>query len=352
MRRLALLCGWCVACGSSPVDGPDAGAEVDAFAADDAAIEDASTPDAGPADDAGFDPAFAGRYPLTAQFPEGGTYDDSERAFFVGSLGTGDVFRIDAETGEETLFYEATDPGLYWTLGLDVDEARGRLVVCAMEDLREVGDGDPANAGYVWSLDLETGERLSVHALGDAFETATCTDVAVAADGTIYVCDREHPNVYRIDPEGTLSMFVSDDLLAGGVVGQNALVLLPDESALLSLVYLSSRLVYIRLDDGAVREVEIDGDFADRTPVLSGADGMTYVDGGLLVAFTSQFNRVTPVLADWSQATTVAIDVPEGMTDVVATPGGNYLLNGQAVHFAFDRTPEPFALVRFEGRFE
>ncbi len=144
---------------------------------------------------------------------------------------------------------------------------------------------------------------------------------------------------------------MTNDLLDSSIVGQNAIVVLPDQATLLSLVYLPSRLVRVNLDDRSVSEVSIDGDFFDGIPALSGADGMTYADGAMLVQFTSQLVRLTPVLADWSSATSVSVDVPAGMTDVVHTPGGDYLLNGQSVTFALGRTPDPFALVRFDGSF-
>ena len=78
---------------------------------------------------------------------------------------------------------------------------------------------------------------------------------------------------------------------------------------------------------------------------------MTLSGGSLLVAFTSQITRVTPTLADWSAASTATVDVPAGMTDIVHTSSGDYLLNGQAVSFAFDRPTTPFQLVRFLGTF-
>lgn len=298
-----------------------------------------------PREDADTGRVFRGVYPLDARFPEGGTYDAQTHAFFVGSLGDGSVHRIDAETGAQRLLFRESAPGTWWTLGMDVDSARRRLHVCAMEDRRELEGGDVPYDGYVWTFDADSGERLATVALADAFPDATCTDVAVAADGTLYVCDREHPNLYRIDAEGSVSLFVTDDALDGAVVGQNALVVLPDQSALLSVVYLPSRLVRISLPEGAVREVDIDGDFLDGTPFLSGADGMTYSDGEVLVAFTSQLVRLTPTLADWSQARSTSVDVPEGMTDVIHTPESDYMLNGQAVDFAFDREPRPFELV-------
>jgi hypothetical protein len=106
----------------------------------------------------------------------------------------------------------------------------------------------------------------------------------------------------------------------------------------------------VRQRQRPVREVTLDGPFSDRT-LLAGADGMTLVDGVAYVAFTSKIVRVTPTAADWSQAKTAALDVPSGMTDVVSTPAGLYLLNGQSVRFALGDSPDPFALAHFVGTF-
>ncbi len=76
-------------------------------------------------------------------------------------------------------------------------------------------------------------------------------------------------------------------------------------------------------------------------------------DGALYVAFSAEIAQVTPTVADWTQAQSVTVDVPSGQTDVVSTPEGLYLLNGQAIAFVFGDEPElPFRLVRLLAMFE
>jgi sugar lactone lactonase YvrE len=286
---------------------------------------------------------FLDTYPLTAQYPEGGTYDPGAHAFFVGSLGDGSVHQIDATTGAEQVLFTESAPGKWWTLGMDVDVVRRRLWVCAMDDRSP----DP-RAGFIWIFDLKTGKRIANHDLSKAAADATCTDVALTKDGTGYVGDREAGNLYKVDVATGATLFAQSPDLAASFVGQNSLVVLPDESALLSLLYLPSGLVRIDLNDASVKPVDITGKFSDLTP-LHGADGMAYANGSVYVAFTQKLIRVKPTLSDWSAATSTNVDIPNGMTDIVSTPNGLYLLNGQSLRFALGQSPDPFQLVRFTG---
>jgi sugar lactone lactonase YvrE len=225
-----------------------------------------------------------------------------------------------------------------------VDVERRRLWVCAMDDRSP----DP-RAGFLWVLDLNTGERIANHALADAAPNATCTDVALTKDGVGYVGDREVGNVYKVDVSGGASLFASSPDLKANFVGQNAMVVLPDESAMLTVLYLPSALARVDLADASVTLVDIQGPFED-TSALAGADGMTFMDGSAYVAFTSKLVKVTPQSAEWSVATSTEAALPSGMTDVVRTPEGLFMLNGQSVVFAFGNQPEPFQLVRFTGQ--
>ncbi|MFK8003626.1 MAG: SMP-30/gluconolactonase/LRE family protein [Polyangiales bacterium] len=327
---------------------PDSGPRPDAGPRD--AGRDAGPRDAGPDTSADAGPGFLDTYPLMAVHPEGGTYDAENHRFFMGSLVGGELRSVDAETGEDTLFYTPTDEGSWWTLGMDVDETRNRLWVCAMDDLRETG-GEPPYDGYVWVFDTESGERVANIDLSVVDVEASCTDVAVHSDGSAYVTDRDKGNIYRVTEDGEPELFVNDFLLEG-LLGQNAAVIDEARQLLLVIVYLPSRLIRVPLTGtGRVREVNLNGAFNDASPALSGADGMVMTpDGNLLVAFTSQVTRVVPATSDWmnADATTVEVVPTAGNTDVIAAGAEVFLLNGQAVRFAVEAEPDPFTLTRFD----
>jgi sugar lactone lactonase YvrE len=285
---------------------------------------------------------FRANYPVSAQYPEGGAFDATDEVFYVGSLGDGSVHRIDVGTGRDDLFFKETAAGKWWTLGMDVDDDRGNLWVCAMDDSKK------PRVGRIWIFDLETGERIQDHKLTDVVPDATCTDVAVTEDGVGYVGDREQGNIYRVDLEDGASLFTKSALLKGHLAGQNSMVVLPDQSALLSVVYLLPALVRVDLETGEAKKVKIDGKFSDLTP-LAGADGLTMHQGRAYVAFTTNLIRLTPTDESWTRATSKWEHVKNGMTDVISTPGGLYLLNGQAVRFALKSKPDPFQLARYSG---
>ena len=333
-------------CACTLVGLPACSATTPAGTAATAASDAATTAETAASIDAAKPPAFADNYPLLAQFPEGGAYDSAGHAFFVGSLSDGSVHRIDAATGAQATLFTETAKGKWWSLGMDVDVARRHLWVCAMDD-RETG----SRAGFIWVFDLATGKRIANHPLEAAAKDATCTDVAVSKAGVGYVVDREQGNVYAVDlGTGAVLFAAGADLKGGPVGGQNAVVVLPDESALLSVVYLPPKLVRVDLQSKAVKAVALTGPFSDDA-LLAGADGMAFAKGKAYVAFSSKLVEVTPADAAWGSAATKVASVKEGMTDVIATPNGLYLSNGQAVRFALGQATDPFALVRFAGSF-
>lgn len=276
--------------------------------------------------------------------PEGGIFDPVERAFYVGSLTNGSVTRVDALTGELWVV-SPVDTDKWRTLGVDVDPAARRLFVCALHDV------EPLH-GEVWEYDLATFERIR-HDLTLAAPGGSCNDLAAAPDGSVYVTDREQPNIYRVDPSsGEVTLFVSDRILEKPSlgIGQNGIVILPDGAGIMTTTYLLPALNHISMDEPPqVTRVEISGDFHDYTSLGAGADGMILHDGALYVAFSSELIRVDRN-DDWLSVTATSTNVRSGMTDVIAAEGDLYLLNGQAVSFIRGKDPGlPFSLLLFDG---
>ncbi len=158
-------------------------------------------------------------------FPEGVEYDSEGHRFLVSSLTRGTIGAVD-DQGNYEAFIEDDDFGA--TIGIEIDEARQRLLVCV---------SDPSTAGLaaLGSYDLHTGERqfftdLIAVAGDDAPHFAN--DVAVDRHGNAYVTDSFSPIVYKVDPQGEASVFLQDSTFQAspGAFGLNGVVYLPNES--------------------------------------------------------------------------------------------------------------------------
>lgn len=298
-------------------------------------------PSGGATGSGGAEPiVFQDAYPITATYPEGGAYDADAGRFYFGSLESGTVHSIDARTGIESELFTEPAPGTWMTLGMAVDAPRKRLWVCAADQ-----DSDPYR-GELWVFDLEAGARTHVIPLHAGADDAWCEDVAVDSTGAAYATDRENPNIYRVGSSMQPSLFATDPELGSNLIGQNGVVALPGDQALIATIHFPPQLNRIAIPSGVVTPITIDGDFADAT-LGSGPDGMVYRDGALFVVFDGELVRLDPTLADWSAVSASAVELTGGLTDLVSTPAGLYLQNGQAIGFVFGQDPAPFQLVRY-----
>jgi sugar lactone lactonase YvrE len=248
-------------------------------------------PDAGSEESDLAEPSLANEYALddSLLFPEGGAFDPVDRAFFVGSLGRGNVTRV-AAAGTQTVFFAGTGEPKRLTLGMAVDPQRRRLWVCSI-----LNEGH--KPGSIWVFDLASGEWLYDIPLSLLTAKASCNDVTVDDSGLAYVTDRENPNVYRIDLAAhKMRIWASHTMLKPAFIGMNGIAVTPDGSAVLVTKYSPARLARISLADPTqVTEVKLQGDsFSGGWDLLSGADGIAFHGDVLYVAFDSRVMQVTP----------------------------------------------------------
>jgi sugar lactone lactonase YvrE len=139
---------------------------------------------------------------------------------FIGSF-KGGVLRV-SNKGKVSQWLA---PGAFQTrsiFGVLVDEPRRTLWLCST-DMSAVGITSPGNQAGSWlkAFDLGSGRGRVSHAIPQ--DNAHCNDMAVAADGTVYVT-ATGKDVFRLRPGAkALELWVSDPRLqppkAGGADG-------------------------------------------------------------------------------------------------------------------------------------
>lgn len=182
------------------------------------------------------DAPMAFRLPDRQFAAEGIAYDPVGKRFYMGSFSGRGIVRIDP-AGAVTPFTRAVDkvPPI---LGVAVDA--GRRLLYAVATTAYMPKQPLYNA--VLAYDLKSGKRLAEYKVPEAQQL---NDVALAANGELFVSDSRSGAIWRIVPgaEGKVTPF-----LAGGKIGgTNGLTLTPDGKAL----YAAHSTGVVRIDTGS-----------------------------------------------------------------------------------------------------
>lgn len=200
-------------------------------------------------------------------FPEGIAVDPATGRTFLSSLGEGGVFVID-RAGKLSPFVTAGEAGPWRTLGLKVDAGRGLLWIASNAGAEK---GRPARSA-VFAADLKTG-TLNHRIPAPEGGKHLLNDLALGADGSVYVSDSEAGTVYRI-PAGKGRM--EPVLPAGRLDYPNGLVPTLDGKGLLVAAQ-GPGLFRLNLADATLREIAVPEGLH-----LQGIDGLTRHGRGLL----------------------------------------------------------------------
>ena len=204
-----------------------------------------------------------------ALIPEGIAYDPQRRSYFVGSVATGRIVRVDSSGAVSDL----SRPGeLHQVLGLAVDAGRRRLHAVSTSGVATAAGQKAVNE--VVSYHLDAGTRVRVVAVPAAVQL---NDVTVSAAGDLYATDTRAGAVFRIADAGGSGGAVVDTLVAPGTLpGANGLALSPDGSVLfvahstgVARIELAGRALSGRIDLPAGEAVSgIDGLYADGSTLI------------------------------------------------------------------------------------
>lgn len=305
------------ACSSEPAPEPESPAKPEAIEPDPTDIPDRIVAERG-----GF-------------VPEGLEYDSINERFLTGSLAEGTLFEI-ANDGSMTPF--VTDPDLVSSVGIEVDEARDRLIA-ANSDRAVFQGGEPGQAKLgVYSL--KTGERLAMVNLGTLLEVGDdasffANDLTVGEDGTIYVTDMFRNVIYAVDTDYEASVFYRFEPAEG--LALNGIEYHPDGFL---IVVGGSNLYKLRLDDPSATRIEL-------PEPMAGADGIVFDSKGRLAVVSNSASRVVVLTSDdnWESATIDAVATFEGQ----ATTGA---VVGDAIYVVQPHFSDPDQPVILRAQFE
>ena len=196
--------------------------------------------------------------------PEGIAWDAARKRFLVGSIAQRKIVAIDRR-GRTRAFSGAAD-GLDTVLGLAVDARRRLLYAVSTNGFEDSARVARRNAVVLY--DLGRGRRVARH---DVPEALQLNDVAVAADGTLYVTDSAAGSIFRLRPgQKKPALFGT----AGAARGANGIAVAPDGT------------VYVTLSTGIGRVDPRDGTLvrlAQPDSVVSGGiDGLYWHEGDLI----------------------------------------------------------------------
>jgi len=223
-----------------------------------------------------FDGAYATEGPAVG--PDGFVYFSDVTNTARTNMQAGHIWRYDPRSGETELFRSPSG----MANGIIFDQER-RMVVA---------EGADFGGRRVTRTDMATGKAVIIAGLYEGRAFNAPNDLAIDEAGRIYFTDPrylghepvEQPvrGVYRIDPDGTITLIISD------VVMPNGILVSPDQRTLYVASLLrgdttpraNALLAYDLASDGSVRFRETIIDFSPE----HGIDGMAIdVDGNLYV---------------------------------------------------------------------
>jgi len=245
--------------------------------------------------------------------PEGIEYDNSRRRLLTGSLADGTIYEI---TPAGALIPVVQDSALISSVGIEVDEARNRLLVANSDRNSETG------AAMLGVFDLSSGERLAMLDLAATIDnrpsdaTHFANDVAVSRRGVAYVTDTRMNILYMVDTNYNASVFY--DFGRGSGLNINGIEFHP-----------SGYLLVVSPGSGQLLKVPVDNparwSFVQLDTPAAGGDGIVWAADGTLAVVSNNQSRVYKYQSDdnWQSATTVGSALFTGQGTTGAAVGGD-----------------------------
>lgn len=276
-----------------------------------------------------------------AQNPEGIEFDENDNTFLLSSLNATPILKVNLDGTYENFTSGEAFP--LSTAGLEIDNDRNRLLVAGFNGT-ELLDGDSTTVGtsYLRIYNLETGiieQDINLSSEAPNASSYFANDIAVDNAGNAYISDWYAGVIYKVETNGTPSLFWTNDPNNTGVFGgPNGLDFHPDGYLLVSLLNVD-QATGLYIDYGLVK-IPVN---APETATLvefsntgyTGFDGMVLTSERKIIGVSN--NGTAPsgnVLLElesvdnWENANVINSKVINASTTVAITPENlNYVIN-------------------------
>lgn len=216
-------------------------------------------------------------------YPEGVAYDASADVYFVSSMRTGTIGKVDVN-GNYTVMH--ADSSLKSSYGMKVHPDGKRLFVCISDANYSKFTAPDTRKKMIRliSIDIASGKRLTdIDLSGLVPGKHFGNDIAFDSSGNIYMTDSYANAIYKIDARGNASVFSKDTIYKTEGYGLNGIVYHP-----------SGFLLVDNSNTGRVYKVDINNPANPKIVVIDqyflGADGLVLKDVDHLFVVTNGGN--------------------------------------------------------------
>jgi sugar lactone lactonase YvrE len=280
--------------------------------------------------------------PQAGLSPEGVQYDDANKRFIVSSRTKGFISTV---RDDSTFNQLADDPRLISTIGVNLDASRSRILVAVSDNGANTSRTTATTLrkrAAVAIFNATSGALSSYVDLGGLRPALNhfANDIAVDSQGNAYITDSLSPIIYKVDAQGTATVFLENAQLSAATAtgfGLNGIVFHPD-----------GYLLVAKSDDGKLFKVPLNNPtgftLVTSNQSLTGADGLLLFDPTTLVVVAgsqSTVFRMTTTDA-WATTTRTASFATGAVSPTTITKRGSdaYVL------YPYTATAPRFAIVR------
>ncbi len=272
------------------------------------------------------------RIPGTQIFPESIT-SSRDGTIYIGSVGTGQVFRVQPGRDTAEAFIAKGTGGLREVFGVLADDRTNTLWICS--NLRGQQPNGPQIPAALHSFDLSTGAAKARY---DFPAGGMCNDIAMGGNGAVYATDTPGMQILRLPKGGgALEVWAGQGAFgpAGGVLDGIAVV----DGRVIVNTLATSKLFAVNIkNDGAAGKIE---ELVLSNPITR-PDGMRpYGNKGLLT--TDGTGKILRVVIRGKNATVSSLkEGLDGVVSVTVVGKMAYALEGQlAILMARPGGPKP-----------